>query len=234
MTIRIRPLFGAALLVGVTGCAGGQTGEEETASCVETSTELAADEVSSLGFSPNDVRNFIEGTHGASFEWQPSPKPYGPESGPSELTLGVTSLGTSRFVERQPNTVATASQEAGSCCPEGVQLDVRIQLRTSGGALNETFNAVIEAQRASSASLMVLLAPELQGSLSFDQMALGKAKIEDFLLDAHFGPQDFSGTLHVRLEETSGASDSNASISLTTLGLAQWGEAPGNLPLCAE
>ena len=76
--------------------------------------------------------------------------------------------------------------------------------------------------------------PQLQGSLFFDQQALGAAKVEGIQLDAHFGAGDFSGTLHARFEETSGSNAPDSSVALSIMKLAEWGQVTSNPLMCAE
>jgi len=239
MTTPLRTLLCTAVLLALPsliGCAavGGQTGEEgEGGQCKETPRALGLDETSPLGFSPRDVLGFAQGEHTAAFEWLGSPRvPYGPETGQGTLLLKVTSLGRARLVTRVPAGAAIVTEQLG-CCPDSVQLDVRLVLQTEGGALNETFDAVLDAQTASSAALLVLLKPPLHGTLAFEPQALGKAVVEGIQLDARLGPADFSGMLHARFEEKSAGDDPEGSVSLTIEKLAEWGESAA-APLCIE
>jgi hypothetical protein len=237
MTNRLRPLLDAALIAALSslaGCAGGQTGHEgENANCKETARKLGLNEASPLGFSADEVLGFAEGAHVTSFDWQPSPDvPYGPESGVSELTLAVTSLGVQRFVTRELD--GTSMSEELGCCSDSLQLNVRIDLRTSSGALDETFDTVLEARHAGSASLSVRLGPVLRGKLAFDQQSLGTAKLEGLQLDARFAEGDFSGALHARFEETSLSDDPEGVTSLRIEQLAEWGQSAGSSSFCTE
>ena len=232
MTTRLRALLSATLLMALpclsAGCAaGGQTGEESGGHCQETSRALDLDTESPLGFSPRDVLGFAEGEHSTAFEWLPTPAvPYGPESGPGRLQLSVSSLGRARLVTREPNGTSDGT-ELLDCCPDSVQLDVQLTLRTEAGALDETVDAVLEAHAAGSASLLVLLSPPLRGTLTFDERALGDAVLEGVQLDVRLGPDDFSGMLHARFEETAAQNDPDASVSLSIRKLAEWGQASG-------
>lgn len=237
MTTRLRTLLNAALataLASGAGCAGGQSGHEGEASlCQETKTELASHETAPLGFSPREVLALAEGEHTAAFEWQRSSNvPYGPESGPSELTLTVTNLGTYQFVARELREMSTTSEQAG-CCPDAVQVSVRVALRTSGGALDEAFDAVLEAQAPGAAGLTWLIAPPLQGSLTFEQRALGSAKLAGVLLEARFGPTGLAGYLDAGFEDAAPGDDPDGVVMHSTTRLAEWGSLDSAL-MCTE
>jgi hypothetical protein len=237
MTRCLRTLLSAALataLASSAGCAGGQSGHEGEASlCEETKTELAAHETAPLGFSPSEVLALAEGEHTAAFEWQRSSNvPYGPESGQSELTLTVTNLGAYQFVARELRETSAISEQAG-CCPDALQVSVRVALRTSGGALDETFDAVLEAQGAGAAALTWLIAPPLQGSLTFDQPALGNAKLDGVLLEARFGPTGIGGYLDAGFEDAAPGDDPDGAVMHNTMRLAEWGSLDSAL-MCPE
>jgi hypothetical protein len=236
MTTRFRTLLAAALLAaGTTGCAGGQTGNDGDSGevCDEKARPLTLTAVSPLGFSAADVLAHAEAAHTTSFAWQPgNPVPYGPEQGTAELLLEVHSRGRFRFVERSPHD-GPSTLVGGDCCPDSVQVDVRITLRTSGGALEETFDAVLDATRADAAHVQALLKPPLNGTLTFDQRALGSQHLEDLQLDARFAPGDLSGALHARIESEPSGEGSDSSVSLSLEPLGQWGDWPAT-PLCSE
>jgi hypothetical protein len=238
MTSCLRTLLSAALaataVASSAGCAGGQSGHEGEASlCEETMTELAAHETSPLGFSPSEVLAVAEGEHTAAFEWQRSSNvPYGPESGPSELTLTVTDLGTYRFVARELRKTSATSEQAG-CCPDALQVSVRVALRTAGGALDEAFDAVLEAQSAGAASLTWIIAPPLQGSLTFDQRALGSAELDGVLVEARFGPAGFGGYVDAGFEDAAPGDAPDGAVTHGTMRLAEWGSLDSAL-MCTE
>jgi hypothetical protein len=235
MTNCPRTLLATALIAaGVFGCAGGQTGDEgEAGRCHEEARALALDEASPLGFSPAQVLAYAAGTHLLMLDWQPAMRvPYGPEQGRSELSLGIQTLQRARFVQRSlPD--GTITLEDGGCCPDAVQLDVRVTLRTSGGALDESFDAVLEATREGAAYLSVLLKPPLTGMLAFDSRALGSEHLEDVQLDARFAPNELSGALHARFESEPSDDGPDGVVSLSIEPLAEWGSW-NEAPLCGE
>ena len=225
MTLRLRHLTSLLLLTAFAsapGCAGGQTGHEDVAGhCIEQQTQLDLGEVSPLGFSAADVLKFTEGEHVTAIEWQPIDVLYGPESGTNELTLSVESLGRARYVDRGKN----------ACCFAAVQVDVRVTLGTSGGALGESFVTVLEARSADAASLQMLLEPPLGGSLSFDQQSLGSERFLRLELYAHFETANFSGGLRAGFENGAGADRPDGVVGFRAPEIASWG-ATSSDPAC--
>jgi hypothetical protein len=217
MTLRLRQLTSLLLLTAcasASGCAGGQTGQEDvTGPCNEERTPLDLGEVSPLGFSAADVLSFAEGENVTTIEWQPIDIPYGPESGTQQLTLSVASLGRARYVDRGESP----------CCFAAVQVDVRVTLETSGGALSESFVTVLEARSADAASLQTDIEPPLGGSLSFDQQALGDERFMRLELYAHFEAANFSGGLSAGFQTISTADGSDGVAGFGSRALASWG-----------
>jgi hypothetical protein len=225
MTLRLRQLASLLLLTAFasgSGCAGGQTGSEDVpGQCREQRTPLALSEASPLGFSAADVLSFVEGAHVATIDWQPIDVTYGPESGSKELTLGVESLGNARYVDRGQS----------ACCFAAVQVDVRVTVRTNGGALRESFVTVLEAQRADAAWLQMLIEPPLGGSLSFDQQALGAERFIRLELYAHFEAANFGGNVRAGFEDESRGDGANGVVSFRAPELARWGPT-SSAPAC--
>jgi hypothetical protein len=225
MTLRLRQLTSLVLLtafVNASGCAGGQTGGESVPGvCIEQRTPLDLAQASPLGFSAAEVLSFAEGEHVTTIVWQPIDVPYGPESGASQLTLAVESLGRARYVDR----------DESKCCFAAVQVDVRVTLSTSGGALGESFVTVLEAYGPNAASLQANITPPLGGSLSFDQQALGSESFIRLELNAHFEAAKFSGGLRAGFETRSRPDASKSNTGFRSPELASWG-APSSAPAC--
>jgi hypothetical protein len=224
MTLRFRPLTSLLLLTAFAagpGCAGGQTGHEgyvAPGQCHEQPTALELGQVSPLGFSAADVLRFVEGEHVTAIAWQPIDFPYGPDSGQGELTLSVENLGHARYVDRGD----------AECCFAAVQVDVRVTLRTSGGALHESFVTVLEAHSADAAWLQMLVEPPLGGSLSFDQPAPGAERFIRLEVYAHFEPNRFSGSLRAGFQDESRGA---GVVGFRAPELTRWG-ATSSAPAC--
>jgi hypothetical protein len=230
MTHCLRQLTNLLLLTavaGASGCAGGQTGGEDVPGllCSEQRTPLELGQVSPLGFSAADVLSFTEGEHFTTIEWQPIDVPYAPESGTQQLTFSIENLGRARYVDRSGD----------SCCFAAVQVDVRVTLETSGGALGESFVTVLEARRADAASLYASIEPPLGGSLSFDQQALGIERLIRLELYAHFDAANFGGGLSAGFQSDSGADQPDRSDGVAgfrSLKIASWGAISSAAPVC--
>jgi len=190
--------------------------------CDEQRTPLELAEASPLGFSAADVLSFTEGEQVTTIEWQPIDLPYGPESGTTQLTLSVESLGRARYVDRGEN----------SCCFDVVQIDVRVSLETSGGALGESFVAVLEARSPDAASLQTVIKPPLGGKLSFDQQALGTERLISLDLYAHFDGANFSGGLSAGFQSVSGADEADGVAGFRSIKIASWGSSSSATPVC--
>lgn len=203
------------LLVG-TGCAsdGGQTGEETEGSCIETSTALEFDEVSVLGFSPNDVFTQIGVESTAPLGWHPFPAlSYGPESGLSSLTLSTPSLRKARYVESKPKS--SGPDILLMQCRNRVEIDVNAAVVTPGGALDEGFEPTIRATALDDIRLTYAFAPAtLNGQFAITAESLGTRRWIGFTLDARWYKERFRGQITTVLEESSGTGpDSSVSAS---------------------
>ena len=129
------------------GCAGGQTGEETRIACNETRTRLEADEASPLGFGADEVLTAASASS-AALEWLVTNPPHRPESGTVELSLSLEPLGTAVFVQSR---AADGSEKYP--CADRVEVDVRVALATSGGALAEMFEGKLQASEPTVAKL---------------------------------------------------------------------------------
>lgn len=123
--------------------------------CDEDVTDVELDEGTALGFSANQVLAFAGGAHTVSLAWLDSTIPYGPESGRSEVTLTIEPL-AAHFVDRSPKSSSDGLGgesliDIGTpldACRDSVRIDVRVGLSTSGGALAETVDTVLDASGA--------------------------------------------------------------------------------------
>lgn len=203
-----------------TGCAGTDTGNpydggEGTASetCDEQRRELLLEEPTSLGVSARDVLDLASGEHRETLAWlAPSDGvTYGPESGTGEITIVVEPLGAARFVERAPKSPGSGEEGGGlllfapdGACPDAIELDVRLQISTAGGALNETVDTTLEA---TSGELVVgnlrLSTDALTGSFEVDvpvQPGFEQTKAPELTLALGISPYGSVGELGVSSE----------------------------------
>ena len=222
MTTRIA--LALALLSPLTqGCAtsapGGQTGEEPGA-CWTKFTPLASAEVSPLGFSAQDSLNLAAGDHAATLHWIPGQRAYGPESGDSELTVTITSLGSARFATR--DGAQTGVTEL-SCSPS-VLTDVAVELDTAGGAFHERFQSMLVASRAELATLSAeLLGGHIAGNFAFEPALTGERLVR-LTVNSSFSADAFSGAIGAGIEKAQSADVT----SLENVPLACWGASAVN------
>lgn len=115
---------------------GGQFGEEETSGCeVVDEVVLSVDEVSDLGFSPQDVLDLAEGAHSAALSWA--------DGGSATLSLTVTDGGT--YTYRSYQYVSTDGMEMAMDCPADLVIDVTLAVSTDDGVLAESFDGTLVA-----------------------------------------------------------------------------------------
>jgi hypothetical protein len=135
------------------------TDDLASAYCESKSSVVDPDDAKALGFSAEDVLSMAEGVHEASLAWRdPSSLEafgangtFGPNEQDDRITLTVTySDGEVRLVRFTPKEQQEADGGSGiavdiSCPPDQLEIEVRIQLQTSGGAFDESFDAVLAA-----------------------------------------------------------------------------------------
>jgi len=114
---------------------------------LETPVELAA--ATPLGFDAQSIADLVAGEQQHALRWLADTGfEYGPESGTSTITVRVEPLGTARLIDRSPAT-SVGGQEIGLAevdgCRDSLELDVRLQLETGGGALSESLETTVEA-----------------------------------------------------------------------------------------
>lgn len=207
------PRMAAALLPMLAlGCAdGGQTGEETTLVCHETRTALAAEEDSPLGFGADEVLDAASARR-ATLEWLATDPSHMPESGLAELSVSLAPLGTAAFVQSR----AADGGEAPPC-QDRIEVDVRVTLATSGGALAETFDGKLRTSEPTTAELFHVF-KNLDGTLSFDAASLAGRKVTRVTLDASFGDGALSGRLSAGIEQVSGETASFQDLTLACFG----------------
>jgi hypothetical protein len=204
----------ATLLPAVAlGCAGGQTGEETTLACNETRSALAGQEDSPLGFGAADVLAAAIATS-APLEWRQTDPPHLPESGTAELTVSLEPLGKAAFV-----TSRTPDGREAFPCADRVEVDVRVTLATSGGALAETFDAELRATEPTVAELShVFEDGDVAGTLSFDPASLAGRKVVRVTFDATFAEGAVSGALSAGIEHVVGETASFQELTIACFG----------------
>ncbi len=112
-------------------------------SCEEVVTVLdGLSAESGLGFTGAEVLGVAAGVHTAPIFWHPGDVTFGPETGEGELSVDVTYAGGEiRYVQ------STSPYAAEMGCVDRLEIDAAVELRTAGGALDESFTAALRASR---------------------------------------------------------------------------------------
>lgn len=197
---------------------------------VVSSRDVAEGEQTPLNFAPRDVLANVLREHAETLHWQPiTIGSYGPESGDQALTVTLTRTNAPlRFVDYEPKS---GGPEIGGDCPDALEIEVNVGLKSALGALDERFVAKLSARSKHVARLYhVLDADQLGGALEFDNISDGFmfTKLAVELSATQFGT---AGSLTPTLEKRSGESgadgaSSNAAVSGGRGGvLAYWGSA---------
>lgn len=160
-------------LFALVGCgpegSGGQTGGEyepggPTAGepCDREVRVVSLDDATDLGFSATEVLAGALGARQSTVGWAPADTletfpgvtlEYGPESGEQALTIEVTSSASEaelvHFVMPEPGEGEAgpliATELPDGCPPDRLEIGVEVHFETGGGALDETFEAVLQA-----------------------------------------------------------------------------------------
>jgi hypothetical protein len=145
-------------------------------SCDSASSVVDLDDAETLGFSAEDVLTMAEGPHEASLAWRDpatfdafgATGTFGPSEEDDRITLTVAYAdGEVRLVRFTPKQQQDLDGGSGAtpaidvtCPPPQLQIDVRVGLETSGGAFDESFDAVLVASDPLVATLNHQLARE--------------------------------------------------------------------------
>jgi hypothetical protein len=144
----------ALVLVGCSGTDpldGGQYGEEAGASCApQSSSPLAADEVSALGFAPQAMLDLVGPAQTVPLTWA--------DGSVTDLTLEVTVDGAMELVdyeleESEGDGTAAPAIELG--CADLVEIEVRFRFSTADGLLDEEMSARLTSADGQTAGLTV-------------------------------------------------------------------------------
>ena len=181
---------------------GNDSADVEYPPCDETTTEVAIDEVTALGFSAADVLALTETSSTDSFEWLST-------SEVVDLALGVTQDGDgARYIDRQDPGGSTME------CLSRVEVDVRFSFVTSDGVFEEEFGGTLTAEEASSASLnQIMDGAGVQGSYSFPENSYEPG----IRWQMTFGPDVRQGSVEVSYSRDMG--DGVASSTRETVGV---------------
>lgn len=144
--------------------------------CVPVTEQVEhIDQPTPLGFSAIEVLNRLAGQHFAPLIWrEPAENPeyalaYGPERGTSSLVVQVRAAdGVILYRYRVP---ALGAPEGTECDPGALEIPVEVSLKSSAGALDETFSAALSAQVPYRGRLSKTFEPgALEGGLTFSEL----------------------------------------------------------------
>lgn len=186
------------------GVGGHQTGELGGGGyCDATKRVLkSTSEDVDLGFTAADILAFAEGTHEESIRWHDSfIATLGPEMGEHKVTVTVhNNDGEVRLMT--PKTEAgggTGIEPAidigtvGGCSP-WLEIDVKVTIKTDGGALDESFDATLRARNALFATLFTHPDPKhLGGSFAPKEILEPGFELTQLDLSIGFTPFGMSG-----------------------------------------
>jgi hypothetical protein len=156
---------------GGPGIGGEETAEGEFAYCREAgSRQVADDEQTSLGFSARDVLAGTIGMQQQTLRWLPlRTAEYGPESGEQPLTLSIAR--TSAAVRLVDYEQKTDGPEIGAECPDLLEIEVDVSLKTAQGALDEQFRTKLRTRSKHVARINHRIKEaDLGGSLAFSRI----------------------------------------------------------------
>jgi hypothetical protein len=117
---------------------GTHEGRPDSLECSDTSTTLASDEASVLGFSADEVLAVMAGPVDAAGTWSA-------DDSAVLVTLSVVAAGDAVFHEREPVEDTGVPDDTGfemgapdDGCPDWVEIPVQLALTTDDGAFDET------------------------------------------------------------------------------------------------
>ena len=200
-------LFWVFSALGALACTGGQTGEEGDARCRAERTPLTLDEVSPLGIAPNDLWALTHGGFSIPLTWLPvTGLEYGPESGASTLTLRLENARAPVYIHSEYR--APATELLYLACADSLELTADAALSSAGGALDESFEATLTAQNATTTLLLKDFDPgKLGGALAL-QPAAPSLRVPRLSFQVQWTADGASGLLAAGLEQTSSAATS--------------------------
>lgn len=210
---RLLHALAAVTLAVSAGCTTGQIGGEvdrkgdngEAAgnSCKETGrADLELDEVTSLGFSAEEVMNAISGTHEATLAWGIEPAlgaTLSPEPGETTITIEIAprpesaALVDMELKRSEDGREDLLIEESGQCRDE-IQILADVKVTSENGAFDDSFVVTFRAKSAHVVTGAVEVVPgDLEGS--FDVTTEGNGKPRQTTLSMNFSFGTLSGEI---------------------------------------
>jgi len=164
-----------------------------------------------LGFTADDLLAFAAGVHEEAIRWHDSNLAIlGPEKGEHRVTIALSYDG-GEIRLMTPSTAQSGGPEpaigtpavdlpaiggVGGCMP-WLEVDVRVTVKTDGGALDESFDATLRSRNALLGSVFVQPEPkELGGAFAPEQILQPDFELAQLDLQINFTPFGVSGTFN--------------------------------------
>lgn len=208
----------ALCLATLIGCDGGQTGDEGARCDPASTTDLALDEASPLGFSGADVLAVAGGAHEATLTWE--------IGGTTGLEVEVVHDGTVKFVEYE--WIDDSGQDIAALgCDDQVELGATLSFATADGAFAESVDTRLDATAGDAASLFEELDLD---ALTGTYAVTTETDTSDFdairaFLSITFESDGWSGEVEGQGEGTTGDGPDDAAYA-EGFGIATWNATP--------
>jgi len=116
---------------------GENAGPDTGYGCDISSTDLEMDDLSSFGFSADELMAAVEGSHDGTLEWW--------DGRTTTLEIELASAESAQLVEKTPWGVHNAPDEYLLGCTTALEVTVDIAVRTADGVLDEAATVVMTA-----------------------------------------------------------------------------------------
>lgn len=183
--------------------------------CVDTPTDLAADEPGPGGFSATDVLAFATGARSEVLEWHDGTQ--------TALALELASDGTgARWMDSVADYTGVTI-DIGIECTSRLEVPAQLGFATEDGAFTDTFNGTLVAPLADSATFGVnLMTAPMAGS--FDPADWPTTPYDSMSMDltAYFDAAGDSGTIAGSTMHDEGCMHDTCSASSEELQVAVW------------
>lgn len=165
----------------------------------QSSSEVALDEVSPLGFSPDSILQFSEGEYATPVRWfSPCENPEGPcgsSDCPNAMTPQAAGTETTlRFTVERTGEEAIV-KHGDSRCAQSMTIPVDVAIFTDDGLLNERFQTTLGTGTGEDSSVYAAgLVHELEGDLSKDDGVRAATRYE---FDLFFYGEEAEASVYV-------------------------------------
>jgi hypothetical protein len=197
------------------------------AGCKEEATVLAGlDAATALGFTAADVLASAGGTHMSPMTWSkglndaPAIVEFGPEAGAAQLTVAINYAGGEiRHIKSTPEGFENGNDGGFVAeCHDRLEIDVEVDLDSSGGALAEHFVAPLRATTRGIATLRHSIEFDaVQGSLALTKVEPADAEVGPVDLDIGISPSGLFGSASALVEIAVAGG-----VGATFMDLARW------------